>query len=68
MASLKTDGPRAALRKMKHEGISSIFVKKEGKLVGIVSADDAAEAVKRGERSLEKIMQQNYIKPKLSDS
>jgi glycine betaine/proline transport system ATP-binding protein len=62
MASLKTDGPRAALRKMKHEGISSIFVKKEGKLVGIVSADDAAEAVKRGERSLEKIMQQNYIK------
>ncbi len=62
MASLKTDGPRAALRKMKHEGISNIFVRKEGKLAGLVSAEDAAEALKNGERSLEKITHQNYIK------
>jgi glycine betaine/proline transport system ATP-binding protein len=62
MASLKTDGPRAALRKMKHESISSIFVRKEGKLFGVVTAEDAAEAVKRGEKSLEKITKQNITK------
>lgn len=62
LASLKTDGPRAALRKMKHEGISNIFVRKDGKLIGIVSAEDAAEAVRNGERSLEKIMREDFVK------
>lgn len=62
MASLKTDGPRAALRKMKHESISCIFVRKEGKLFGVVTAEDAAEAVKRGEKSLEKITKQDITK------
>ncbi len=59
-AHSETDGPRAALRKMEHAGISSIFVRKEKKLFGIVTATDAAEAAERGERSLEKIMIQNF--------
>jgi len=62
MANLKTDGPRAALRKMKHNEISSIFVKKDGKLFGIVRAEEAAEAVKRGEKSLEKITRQDIAR------
>ncbi len=56
----ETDGPRAALRKMEHARISSIFVRKEKKLYGMVTAVDAAEAAERGERSLEKIIMQDF--------
>jgi glycine betaine/proline transport system ATP-binding protein len=52
-----TDGPRASLKKMKREGISSLFVvNKEHKLVGVVTAEDCAKAAERGERDLESIM------------
>jgi glycine betaine/proline transport system ATP-binding protein len=54
MAYYKTDGPKAALRKMKHSQMSHIFVRKDKKLYGYVTADDAAEAVKRGDNTLEK--------------
>jgi glycine betaine/proline transport system ATP-binding protein len=60
MAYFKTDGPRAALRKMKKNKISKIFVRREGKLGGIVTADDCAEAAKRGDKTLEKIINRNY--------
>ncbi len=53
IASFKTDGPRAAMRKMKHAGISSIFVRHEGNLIGMVTADSVIEAIKNGEKSLE---------------
>lgn len=53
IASFKTDGPRAAMRKMKHAGISSIFVRHEGNLIGMVTADSVIEAIKKGEKSLE---------------
>jgi glycine betaine/proline transport system ATP-binding protein len=59
MAYHKTDGPMSALHKMKHNKISNIFVRKDGKLEGIISADDASEAVKRGDKTLENIIQRD---------
>ena len=56
MAYFKTDGPKAALRKMQHSKISQIFVRKDKKLYGYITADDAAEAAKRGDETLEKIV------------
>jgi len=56
MASARTDGPKAALHKMKTAGISSIFVREHGKLVGMVTADDAADATRRGDKHLDGIM------------
>jgi glycine betaine/proline transport system ATP-binding protein len=56
IAYFKTDGPKAALRKMKKASISKIFVRKEKHLVGIVTAEDAAEAAKRGDKTLENIL------------
>lgn len=57
MAYYETDGPKSALRKMRHSHISGIFVRKDRKLLGYVSAEDAAEAVKRGDHTLEKVTQ-----------
>ena len=62
IAYYSTDGPRAALRKMEHAGISSIFVRKDKKLYGVVTADDAIEAAERGDKTLEKIITTEFIK------
>jgi glycine betaine/proline transport system ATP-binding protein len=62
MAYYKTDGPTSALHKMKQNKISSIFVRQEGKLAGIVFADDCAEAAKRGDKNLEKILKRDIHK------
>ena len=59
MAYHKTDGPMSALHKMKQNKISNIFVRKDGKLEGIVSADDASDAVKRGDKTLDNIVQRD---------
>lgn len=56
IAYYKTDGPKAAYRKMKSAGISKIFVRKDRQLAGIVTAQDAAEAMKRGDKTLENIL------------
>jgi glycine betaine/proline transport system ATP-binding protein len=57
VAHLKTDGPRAALRKMRKNSISSIFVlDKEHRLRGVVTAEDAAHLAESGDRDLETIM------------
>ncbi len=56
VAHFKTDGPKAALRKMHHSKISQLFVRKDKKLYGYITADDAAEAAKRGDETLEKIV------------
>jgi len=57
IASFKSDGPRSALWKMRQEGISSIFVLSgDRKLEGIITADDASAALKRGERDLSSIL------------
>lgn len=61
-AFMPADGPRVALRKMDECGISSIFVlNKEHKLVGVVTADDAAEALKRGEKHLDGALRTDFI-------
>ena len=53
VAHIKNDGPHAALRKMKSNLISSLFVlDKERRLVGLVSAEDTAELVKQGSKDL----------------
>ncbi|ABW68568.1 quaternary amine ABC transporter ATP-binding protein [Desulfosudis oleivorans] len=56
LAYFHTDGPKAALRKMQHSQISQIFVRKDKKLYGYVTADTAAEAAGRGDPTLEKIV------------
>ncbi|WP_419784093.1 quaternary amine ABC transporter ATP-binding protein [Maridesulfovibrio sp.] len=57
VAYISADGPRAALRKMRKNSISSIFVLgSDQALRGIVHASDAAKAVEAGSRKLEDIM------------
>lgn len=62
MAYLTTDGPKAALRKMAKAGISSIFVRKEGVLQGIVTAKTCRAAADRGEKTLEAILETDIYK------
>ncbi|EPR35759.1 putative signal transduction protein with CBS domain containing protein [Alkalidesulfovibrio alkalitolerans DSM 16529] len=57
VAYLEHDGPRAALRKMKKESISSLFVlDADHRLTGIVSAEDCVRQIEAGERDLSAIM------------
>jgi glycine betaine/proline transport system ATP-binding protein len=56
VANLRTDGPKAALYKMKQEGISSLFVCQKNRVAGLVTADDAARSRKRGEKNLASIL------------
>ena len=60
LAYFTSDGPKAALHKMRQAGISSIFVRRDGKLAGMVTAADAAEALKRGEKTLEGIITEDF--------
>lgn len=54
---LKTDGPRAALRKMRKNGISNLFVLGEKhRLMGVVSALDCARLVEEGSRDLKSVV------------
>lgn len=57
VAYIGTDGPRAALRKMRTHGISSLFIVDKGQtLVGVVSADQAAQLIEAGESDLSRII------------
>lgn len=56
IAYYKTDGPNAVLRKMRKAGISNIFVRKDKKVAGIVTAEAAASAAEKGEKTLENII------------
>lgn len=61
VASLK-DGPKVAVKEMKTSGISSLFVvDKDLKLQGIVTIDDAIEAVKNN-KSLKEILKNDFYK------
>lgn len=63
VAYLGTDGPRAAMRKMKNNAISSLFVlDKEGKIHGIVFADQVARLIEKGEKSLESAIVRDIAK------
>ena len=62
------DGPRADLRLMEKQGISSVFVvNREGVLVGYVRAEDAAELAEKGQRELDGIIQ-NDVPTALPDT
>lgn len=51
------DGPRLALRLMKRNGLSSIFVvNKQNNLLGLVTAESALQAIEDNETDLDKIM------------
>lgn len=51
------DGPRQALRRMKENGISSIFVlSKDRRLAGLVLADDALQAIEEHKDNLNDII------------
>ena len=51
------EGVRVAVRKMKEESISSIFVvNKERQLEGIITIDDATEQIKNRKENIEKIL------------
>lgn len=53
-------GPRVALQRMEEHGISSVFVvDKEGRLRGIVYADDVVEAARDRKESLEDLIRQD---------
>ena len=56
------DGPHVALRKMKEEAINSLcVVKRDFTLIGQVRADEANEAIKRGEKKIEGIIENEQI-------
>jgi len=59
MAYMRTDGPRAALRKMEKAGISTIFVREGGVVRGIVSARNCRRAADLGEKNLASILDTN---------
>ncbi|MDQ0340785.1 glycine betaine/proline transport system ATP-binding protein [Caldalkalibacillus uzonensis] len=55
--TLGKDGLRVALKRMQDQGLSSIYVIDRNKvLLGAVSADQASQAIKQGQESLEDIM------------
>ncbi len=57
LAVVEHDGPRAALRKMRKENISSLFVVDgEHRLIGLVGAEECSAQIERGERDLRAIM------------
>ena len=54
------DGPRTVLRKMEEEGISSIFVvDREGKIKGLVFAEDAASEADKGVKEITNIIKED---------
>lgn len=55
--NIENHGPRVALERMREEGLSGVYVVDGNRnLKGYVTADDAAEAVKKEVRSLEGIL------------
>ena len=57
VAYLKTDGPRAALRKMRKNNISNLFVIDEKRqLLGVITAPDCAKLVEEGSKDLRDIV------------
>ncbi|WP_130806448.1 quaternary amine ABC transporter ATP-binding protein [Senegalia massiliensis] len=51
------DGPRVAVRNMKENEFSSVYVTdKNKKLQGIITIEDASKAIDRGEKTLENIL------------
>ncbi|MGM8212063.1 quaternary amine ABC transporter ATP-binding protein [Virgibacillus sp. W0430] len=61
--NIENHGPRVALERMREEGLSGVYVVDSKRaLKGYVTAEDAANAIKKEERSLESILQNNIPK------
>ncbi|AEE92477.1 glycine betaine ABC transporter (ATP-binding protein) [Tepidanaerobacter acetatoxydans Re1] len=59
------DGVRVAIKEMRLNAISSVFVvNDERKIEGIVTIDDCVKAVKDGKSSLENLLKHDYYKTK----
>jgi glycine betaine/proline transport system ATP-binding protein len=57
---IEKHGPRVALQRMKKAGISSVYVTKNNhELYGIVTAEQAAQAIDNGIKDLEEIVEKN---------
>jgi glycine betaine/proline transport system ATP-binding protein len=57
---IEKHGPRVALQRMKKAGISSVYVTKNNhELYGIVTAEQAAQAIDNGIKDLEAIIEKN---------
>ncbi len=61
VAFLGIDGPRTALRKMRHHAIASLFVlDRDKKILGLISAKDTAALVERKGSDLTSILQKDF--------
>jgi glycine betaine/proline transport system ATP-binding protein len=61
------DGVRVALKRMKDQGLSSIFVVNRNKeLVGAITADEASKAMKSGNEDLSGCMQRDIVTSELN--
>ncbi len=61
VAYIDSQGPKTALRTMQKERLSQLFVlNRRHEVVGLINADEAAEAVKRGEDSLATFMKKDF--------
>jgi len=66
---VEKDGPRTALQRMKEAEISSIYaINKNKELVGVVTADAASEAIKKGIKNINDVIQFDVpvVSPQLS--
>ncbi|MDR5857861.1 glycine betaine/L-proline ABC transporter ATP-binding protein [Halomonas eurihalina] len=57
----ESDGPRTALRKMREHSLDSIYIlDRERRLIGLIDADAASEALERGQESVTEAMTQDF--------
>lgn len=56
----ETDGPKAAMFKMKNDNSEYLFVRKDKRLAGVVTIEDVVEAKNRGEKSLQSILKNDH--------
>ncbi len=57
---LRNDGPKSALRKMKHNNFSKLFITSaDNVLQGIITAESALESMKREDKGLESIIKKD---------
>jgi glycine betaine/proline transport system ATP-binding protein len=60
--TLDKDGLRVALKRMKDQGISSIYVvNREKELIGAITAEAASEAIKRGNEYMTEVIQRDIL-------
>lgn len=57
------DGPRVALHRIKEHGISSIFVvDRNFKIIGLLMAEKAVAAIKKGDKDLNRYIEKDTAK------